>query len=194
MKTPMHRIGPISAVLLVFLACCTLSAAAAPIIHREVTLSDGVATITYTVDAEHPFALGIVESVPEGWTFPDTESAVSTAPYFEIDRTARKIAFFVCNDVRAASYTLTGAGDGVEGFVTEWVDLCELSPSPREGREGWRVLGAESAASPVSPGSHRQGVASAQEAPGFGISAALSGCIVGACAVLRRHRIGGDST
>jgi len=191
MKTLMHRIGPISAALLVFLACCTLPAAAAPAIHREVTLSDGAATITYTVDAEQPFALGIVESVPEGWVFSDTESAVSTAPHFEIDRTARKIAFFVCNE-EEASYTLTGTGDGVEGFVTEWVDLCELSPDPKEAQEHWRVLGASPDTPPASSGSHRQRAASAQETPGFGISAALSGCMVGACAVALRHRTGGD--
>ena len=188
----MHRIGPISVALLVFLACCTLSATATPAIHREVTLSGGAATITYTVDAERPFALGIVESVPERWIFSETDSAVSTAPYFEIDRAARKIAFFICNE-EEVSYTLTGTGNGIEGFVTEWVDLCELSPNPKKGQEHWRVLGASSDTPPASPANHQQKAASAQEVPGFGTSAALSGCIVGACAIALWHRTGGDN-
>lgn len=186
MKTSMHRIGPVLAALLAFLACCVLPAVAAPVIHREVILSDGAATITYTIDAEQPFALGIVESVPEGWIFPETESAVSTAQCFEIDRAARKIAFFACNE-KEISYTLMGTGDGLEGFVTEWVDLCGLSPDPKEGKERWNTLGA----SPVSS-ENQQRTTPTQESPGFGTCAALSGCAIGACAVILRHRTGGD--
>lgn len=191
MTTLMHRTGPVLAALLVFLACCVLPAAAAPTIHREVTPASGEAvTITYTIGAEQPFALGIVESVPEGWRFAETDSAISTAPHFEVDRDARKIAFFI-NDEKKVSYTLTGAGDGIKGFVTEWVDLCELSPNQKEGKERWHTLGASSVASSASP-ANRHPETPAQQSPGFGVCAALSGCVIGACAVALRHRNGGD--
>lgn len=108
------------------------------------TSSDEAVTITFTVDAEQPFALGIVESVPEGWAFAETNSTVSTASHYEIDRDERKIAFFVCNE-KEISYNLEGTGDGSEGFVAQWVDLCELSPNPNEGKERWHTVGDSSA-------------------------------------------------
>jgi hypothetical protein len=188
MSTLMHRTGLILAALLVFQACCILPAAAAPSIQREVVSSnDGTVTITYKIDAEQPFALGIVESVPEGWAFAETDTAVSTAPHFEVDREGGRIAFFVC-DVTEVSYTLTGTGDGITGFVTEWVDLCELTPNMNEGKERWNTLGASS----VSSVSLQQQAQQPQESPGFGIYAALFGCALGACAIAQRHRTGGD--
>lgn len=187
MTSLMHRTGLIFAALLVFHACCILPAAAAPAIHREATPSgDGTVTITYRIDAEQPFALGIVESVPEGWTFAEVESAVSTAPHFAVDREGGRIAFFVCDQTKV-SYTLKGTGDGVTGFVTEWVDLCERTSDINEGKERWHSLGAPS----VSSVNLQQEV-QAQESPGFGVCAALFGCALGACAIALRQRSGGD--
>jgi hypothetical protein len=187
MTSVISRTGLILIALLIFYACCILPAAAAPTVQREVAPSAGAVTVTYTIDAEEPFAIGIVESVPEGWTFAETDSAVSTAPHFEVDRDGRKIAFFVC-DEKEVSYTLTGTGDGIEGFTTEWVDLCELSPDLKEGKERWNTLGASS----VSSANLQQQETQAQKSPGFGICAALLGCVLGACAIALRQRTGGD--
>ncbi|MDN7024973.1 hypothetical protein FGU65_08750 [Methanoculleus sp. FWC-SCC1] len=186
MKTAIHRTGLILAALLIFHVCCILPAAAAPIVQREVAPSGGAVTVTYTIDAEEPFAIGIVESVPEGWTFAETDNAISAAPHFEIDRDGRKIAFFVC-DEKEVSYTLTGTGDGIQGFVTEWVDLCELSPDLKEGKGRWNTLGASSVSSV-----NLQQETQAQKSPGFGICAALLGCALGAGAIALRQRTGGD--
>ena len=139
-----HRTGLALAALLVFYTCCIVPAVAAPTVYRAVTSSDEAVTITFTVDAEQPFALGIVESVPEGWAFAETNSTVYTASHYEIDRDERKIAFFVCNE-KEISYNLEGTGDGSEGFVAQWVDLCELSPNPNEGKERWHTVGDSSA-------------------------------------------------
>ncbi|NLM30507.1 MAG: hypothetical protein GX216_08825 [Methanomicrobiales archaeon] len=163
---------------------------AAPTIHRDVTSSGEAVTITYTIDGVQPVALGIVETVPEGWRFAETDSAISTAPHFEVDRAAQKIAFFISNQEKV-SYTLMGSGDGVEGFVTEWVDLCELSPDKKEGKERWNTLGKESAGRSASSADPKQR-ASAQRTPGFGISIALFGCMLGACAIALRDGTGGD--
>lgn len=190
MTIPMYRAGQALAALLLFLAFCALPAAAAPAIHREAIPSGEAVTITYTIDGVEPFALGIVETVPEGWRFAETDSAVSTAPHVEVDRAAQKIAFFISNQGEV-SYTLMGTGDGVEGFVTEWVDLCELSPNQKEGKERWNTLGEESSGRLASPADPQQG-APAQKTPGFGISATLFGCMMGACAIALRHKNGGD--
>lgn len=181
------RTGLILTALLLISASCILPAAATPTVTREaVSAGDGTVTITYNIDAEQPFALGIVESIPSGWEFAASDDAVSSSPYFEVDREEGKIAFFVC-DATDVSYHLKGSGDGITGFVTEWVDLCELTPDKNEGRERWNTLGASSSTS----GSTLHEAAS-QASPGFGICAALFGSAVAACAIGLRRRHGGD--
>lgn len=183
------RTGLILIALLIISVSCILPAAATPTVTREaVPAGDGTVTITYKIDAEQPFAVGIVESVPSGWEFAAGDDAVSSAPYYEVDREGGNIAFFVC-DATEVSYTLKGSGNGITGFVTEWVDLCELTPDKNEGRERWNTLGASSS-SLTSGGTLNE--AASQTSPGFGICAALFGSAVAACAIGLRRRYGGD--
>jgi len=187
MRVIHRRTGLILTALLLISASCILPSAATPTVTREVVpAGDGTVTITYKIDAEQPFALGIVESVPSGLEFAASDDAVSSAPYFEVDRKGGNIAFFVC-DATEVSYTLKGSGDGITGFVTEWVDLCELTPDKNEGRERWNTLGVLSSTSGGA-----QNEAASQASPGFGICAALFGSAVAACAISLRRRYGGD--
>lgn len=143
------------------------SAMGAPSIERDVTVSGDTATITFTVNAEEPYAVGIVETVPEGWTFAAGDSGVSSSKDFEVDRDNNKIAFFLSNE-DSASYRVTGSGDGSTGFTSEWVDLLYLSPDLDEGKERWNTIGEGS--NTVTKSEQESGE---QKSPGFGAIAAI---------------------
>lgn len=142
---------------------------AAPLVERDVSVSGDTAMITFSVDAEEPFAVGIVETVPEGWTFAADDGAVSSSGNFEVDRENNKIAFFLSNENKA-SYQVTGSGDGKSDFKSEWVDLLYLSPDLDEGKDRWETVGAGSTSTSVTAVKTES---QEQKSPGFGALTAL---------------------
>ncbi|UUX93347.1 hypothetical protein [Methanoplanus endosymbiosus] len=152
-------------------ALLTVPVMGAPVVDRDVSVNGDKATVTFTVESDEPFAVGIVETVPEGWTFAEDESMVSASDNFETDRKNGKIAFFL-SDEKSVSYELTGNGDGKTGFKTEWVDLLTLTPDMNEGKERWTAPGDSNA--PEEKGSADSG---AEKSPGFGIIAGIAAFI-----------------
>ena len=159
----------IPAVLLI-LALLSVPVMGAPVVDRDVSVSGDKATVTFTVDSDEPFAVGILETVPEGWTFAEDDSIFSSSENFKTDRENGRIAFFL-SDGKSVSYELTGKGDGVTGFKTEWVDLLTLTPDMKEGKERWTALGTGAVKEKGSPDS------GAEKSPGFGIAAVIAAFI-----------------
>ena len=164
--------------------------AGAPVVTRDVSVSGDTATITFSVGDEEPFAVGIVETVPEEWSFSADDSEVSSSKDFEVDRENNKIAFFLSNE-DSATYYVTGTGDGRTGFTSEWVDLLYLTPDMDEGKERWETIGADSGSgSTGSAGDNAADGPGDQKSPGFGIFAALAAIgATGAIVVSGKRRV-----
>ena len=157
----------------VMLICALLAVhvMAAPVIDRDVSSVGDKLTVTFTVHSDEPFAVGIVETVPEGWTFADDDSMISSSGNFEADRKNGRIAFFL-SDEKSVSYELTGNGDGKTGFKTEWVDLLTLTLDMKEGKERWRSLGSGASVEEMD-----NSYSGAEKSPGFGIIAGIAAFI-----------------
>ncbi|KAF1077511.1 hypothetical protein MKMG_01257 [Methanogenium sp. MK-MG] len=152
------------------------------LVERDVSVLDNTATIKFSVDAEEPFSVGIVETVPEGWNFADNDNSVSSSKNVQIDRKNNQIAFFLSNE-ESVSYQLTGTGDGKTGFKTEWVDLLYLTPETSEGTERWITLGGN----PVAEDNEHSDL-DAKATPGFGIFAAVIAFIATGLALIAVNR------
>lgn len=103
----------------------------------EPPLSGEVFRVTLTITGELPQVVGIVETIPEGFKFPDLD--VSTTPY---NRTGQMIAFAVINE-KEIKYKVIAPSSGDGTFTGEWVDLLVLSPELEEGKERWHTVAPE---------------------------------------------------
>ena len=164
------RIGTILAVLLVTVLLI-MPVTGAPAVERDVTVADDKIKVTFTVDSDEPFAVGILETLPSGWSFAGEDSPVSSSEHFRADRKNGKIAFFLSDD-KSVSYEVQGEGDGVTGFRTEWVDLLALSPDMDEGKERWQTLGDDEHEEDIKTGG-----SDTHKSPGFGTLATFAAFI-----------------
>lgn len=159
--------------------------------------SEGSVEITLEISGETPFMVGIVETIPEGFSFPDDDSEVSDASHFKVDRSAGKIAFSV-RDEDEITYKVMPSGTGDYTFEGYWVDMLFQTQELNEGKERWipvtdpnadpDTFSAYGEATSVSEGPEE---ASTSNAPGFGISVA-SLAIIGCMFVFRRYNFRGD--
>lgn len=156
--------------VLLMIVLLTLPVMGSPVVNRDVSVSGDKAEVTFTVESDEPFAVGILETVPDGWVFAEDDSMTSSSGNFETDQKNSKIAFFL-SDEKSVSYELTGNGDGKTGFKTEWVDLLTLTPDMKEGKERWTALGIGAVEEKGSPDS------GAEKSPGFGIIAVIAAFI-----------------
>jgi hypothetical protein len=90
--------------------------------------------VTLDIIGEFPLVVGIVETIPEGFEFPNDDEDVSDFPHFEIDRERRKISFAAI-DERDIEYKVIAPSSGEGTFRGKWVDLLILSPELDEGNE-----------------------------------------------------------
>ncbi|WP_048205563.1 hypothetical protein [Methanococcoides methylutens] len=153
--------------------------------------------ITLEISGESPFMVGIVETIPEGFSFPEEDSDVSDASHFKVDRNAGKIAFSVSNEDEV-TYKVIPSGTGEYTFKGYWVDMLFQTQELNEGKERWIPItdpNADPATLSASGGptsiSEVTEEASTSDAPGFGISIA-SLAIIGCMLVFRRYNGRGD--
>jgi hypothetical protein len=163
--------------------------------HLPSDFSKGeMAEITLEVTGESPFMLGIVETIPEGFTFPDTDSEVSDANSFKVDRDAGKISFSV-SDSAEVTYYVISSGSADSAFEGYWVDMLYQTQELNEGKERWVAVTDPNSASSGqsstagSSGDSESGVESG--VPGFTLviaSISLFACVFFA----RKNNSGGD--
>ena len=90
--------------------------------------------------SELPLVVGIVETIPEGFSFPSSD--VSSAPY---KVSGQKIALTAIDEAEI-KYTVIAPSSGDGTFTGEWVDLLVLTPTlpEEEGKEGrWYTVAPE---------------------------------------------------
>ncbi|KGK97767.1 hypothetical protein LI82_08305 [Methanococcoides methylutens] len=153
--------------------------------------------ITLEITGETPFMVGIVENIPEGFSFPEDDSEVSDAKYFKVDRDAGKIAFSVSGE-NEVTYKVIPSGNEENAFEGYWVDMLFQTQDLNEGKERWIpvtdpnadpvTISASAVDTSVSEGPE---YASTSKAPGFGLCLA-SMAIIGCLLVFRRSNSRGD--
>lgn len=87
--------------------------------------------VTLRIGGELPLVVGIVETIPKGFSFVST-----TYPYRV---SGQRIAFAVINETEI-KYTVKAPSSGEGTFKGEWVDLLVLSPELEEGKERWEGI------------------------------------------------------
>jgi PGF-pre-PGF domain-containing protein len=92
----------------------------------EVTLK-----ISYS---ELPLVVGIVETIPEGFSFVST-----THPSDQYEVSGQKVAFAVINETEI-TYKVKAPSSGDGTFTGEWVDLLVLTTELEEGKERWETI------------------------------------------------------
>ncbi|MCK4735759.1 MAG: PGF-pre-PGF domain-containing protein [Methanophagales archaeon] len=96
--------------------------------------------VTLRITGEVPLVVGIVETIPEGFSFPSSD--VSSAPY---KVSGQKIALAAIGETEI-KYTVIAPSSGDGTFTGEWVDLLVLTRTlpEEEGKEGrWHTVAPE---------------------------------------------------
>lgn len=163
--------------------------------------ADEEVEIVLNIEGEAPLAVGIVETIPEGFRFPEKDTDVSDAAHFEVDRKAGKIAFSVLDETEVRYRVIASPAGGEDSFAGEWVDLLVQTPELNEGKERWEPVSdpnsilpasgskSQAGSSTTSDSSKASSVESGSSAPGFGIGIASLGLLI--CASMFKMKIGG---
>ncbi|MDQ1312275.1 MAG: hypothetical protein QG605_814 [Euryarchaeota archaeon] len=143
-------------VLVLFMLCLLLAVMPVGAKHTEISdvtrsLSDMINSseefaVELTIDGGTPCVVGIVETIPVGFSFPDIDEDVCTSCGFELDRKNRKISFSAIDVATITYHVVAPSSAGVAGtFAGQWVDLLVQTPELDEGKERWNtVTGDES--------------------------------------------------
>ncbi len=163
--------------------------------------ADEEVEIVLNIEGEAPLAVGIVETIPEGFRFPEKDADVSDAAHFEVDRKAGKIAFSVLDETEVRYRVIASPAGGEDSFSGEWVDLLVQTPELNEGEERWETVSDPNSILPASGSKSQAGSSTASDsskagseelgssAPGFGIGIAFSGLLI--CASIFKMKISG---
>ena len=163
--------------------------------------ADEEVEIVLNIEGEAPLAVGIVETIPEGFRFPEKDADVSDAAHFEVDRKAGKIAFSVLDETEIRYRVIAFPAGGEDSFSGEWVDLLVQTPELNEGKERWATVSDPNSILPASESKSQAGSSTASDsskagseesgssAPGFGIGIASIGLLI--CASMFKMKIGG---
>ncbi|SFM27152.1 hypothetical protein [Methanolobus profundi] len=163
--------------------------------HLPSDLSEGeIAEITLEITGESPFMVGIVETIPQGFTFPESDQEVSDSGAFKIDRDAGKISFSV-SDSSEVTYYVIPSEDTENTFEGYWVDLLYQTQELNEGKERWiTVTDPNSASNVQNSGEDNSGDTTTDvesSVPGFSLlvsSVSLFACVL----FLRKNNSGED--
>ena len=99
--------------------------------------------VTLRISGELPLVVGIVETIPEDFRFPDEDEDVSDFSHFQVDREHRKISFAAIDEAEI-KYKVIAPSSGDGTFTGEWVDLLVLTTELEEGKEGrWHTVAPE---------------------------------------------------
>ncbi|MCD4822531.1 MAG: PGF-pre-PGF domain-containing protein [Methanococcoides sp.] len=139
--------------LLLLLFCVTVFIAPATAEYTEVnsvtrTLPDNYPSnndlsVVLEINAQEPFVIGIVETIPEGFTFPNDENGITSSCEFELDRNNRKIAFSVVNSSSITYKVIASSESGTYTFSGNWVDMLVQTTDLNEGAERWNEISGD---------------------------------------------------
>lgn len=137
--------------------------------------------VTLSINGKLPLAVGIVEIIPEGFQFPETDGDVSDAEYFRLDRENGKIAFSVLNVTEIKYTVIASSTDEKNSFEGQWVDLLVQTQALDEGKERWKTVidsnsavpDMESRAADASGEDDTEESESSVSAPGYGLVTGL---------------------
>ncbi len=97
--------------------------------------------ICLKINAEGNYVVGIVETLPEGWSFPEDTASVCDCPDFKVDKDNRKISF-AADNVAEIKYTVIPA-DKAEGEISgQYVDMLYRNQELDQGKNMWKTIGA----------------------------------------------------
>lgn len=155
------------------------------------------AEITLDIKADKPFMVGIVETLPEGFTFPENDADVSDAEYFKVDRDDGKISFSV-RDKTEITYNVIPSSNDRKGFERYWVDMLYQTQEFDEGKERWVLVtdpysdtGSNNPGSNSASESDDNGDSSVSNLPGFSGFITLVSLII-CLSILKKYNSGGD--
>lgn len=147
-------------VLVLFVLCLLLVVMPAGAKHTEISdvtrsLSDTTNSseefaVELTISGETPMVVGIVETIPVGFSFPENDIDVCTSCGFELDRENRIISFSAI-DVTNITYNVIAPSSPGENytFAGQWVDLLVQTPELNEGKERWNTVTGDEALAKV---------------------------------------------
>jgi hypothetical protein len=95
-----------------------------------------IAEIKLHITGAKPFMAGIVETIPQGFTFPENDVDVSDFEFFKLDRDTGKIAFAVKDETELIYKVIPSSVDG-SSFEGYWVDMLLQSPELNQGENMW---------------------------------------------------------
>ncbi|MFZ2070300.1 MAG: PGF-pre-PGF domain-containing protein [Halobacteriota archaeon] len=94
--------------------------------------------VTLRISGELPLVVGIVETIPEGFSFPSSD--VSSTPY---KVSGQKISFAAIDEAEI-KYKVIAPSSGDGTFTGEWADLLVLTRELEEGKERrWHTVAPE---------------------------------------------------
>ena len=140
--------------------------------------------VKLTISGELPLVVGIVETIPDGFSFVST-----THPASDYSVSGQKISFAAI-DVTSIEYTVRAHSSGDGTFTGEWVDLLVLTSTlpEEEGKTGrWHTVVGGGGASAIEEGVTATPIP-ASKVPGFEvIFAVVSLLLIGYAMVFRKR-------
>ncbi|MCM1987729.1 hypothetical protein [Methanococcoides seepicolus] len=152
--------------------------------------------ISLTIEGNAPIMVGLVENIPEGFSFPKKDSDISDAKHFKVDRKTGKIVFSVM-DEKEISYKVIAPSSAKGDFTGYWVDLLVQTPELNEGKERWKPVIDPTSSSPnkgmSSFASDQENIPVSTEpkTPGFG--AVFSSVAILACLLISKNNLNGGN-
>lgn len=153
--------------------------------------------VTLDIKGYKPFMIGIVETIPDGFTFPENDADVSEAEHFKIDRDNGKISFSV-RDETEITYNVIPSSNDRTGFEGYWVDMLYQTQELNEGKERWVPVtdpysdtGSNNLESNSASAADSTEDNSVSSLPGFGGLMTLSSLLI-CLYILKKYNSGGN--
>lgn len=100
-------------------------------------------SVVLEIDGQNPLVVGIVETIPKGFAFPENVEDISTSCEFELDRENRKISFSAIN-INSITYNVIASSESeTYTFSGNWVDLLYQSTDLNESKERWNGVSGD---------------------------------------------------
>ncbi len=123
--------------------------------------------VKLVIEGEAPLFVGIVETIPEGFSFPEVNEDISSASNFKVDKDQGKISFSV-TDERELIYYVIPSSSGEASFEGYWVDMLYQTPELNEGKERWNFVNDPHSKQTGDLSSEVSSQSQSQSTPGFG--------------------------
>ncbi|MDO8873955.1 MAG: hypothetical protein Q7V05_14685 [Methanoregula sp.] len=149
------------------LLCCPVNAADQPITRTISPQSPGAGeVVTVTLDVPPSFFGGIIEQLPEGFTFESTSH-----PHDGVQRNGQKVIFALTGE-NTVQYTIRAPSSGCGVIQGRWENV------------GIKAIGTIPATVIAVAGTDPSGCSVPRQSPGFGVMTALGACLAAALVLL----------